>query len=238
MKRLQYSSILLFTFLACKTGSQFEKQQANFLSAPKLDASSSNWPLVTIRPFEFENEKYSEEYYKKGFWLPGYLGIDIDAFGPWPVTTKEHGLTNKLSNIYDHPEFHKEFLEFVKTQRQNSNANKEIKVSIEGKFISAIIAIRHHTYGCWPLIGSIARIFNGESMTIVNSTKFHYKILNENGQIVEGEIVVATPKTIKFWQSLSYGFGIDIGTMQAEAMEMHLADIKRALYMQVLASVK
>lgn len=221
----------LILLLACSTGSQFERQQGNLISGSTEFKTNLSKSSIAVGTFKFHSEQYSANAYKKGLWLPGYLGVDFESFGPWPAEAK----SQKLTNIYDHPDFQQEFAEFVRTHKYNSGTAVNNRIFIDGEILRAITAVRYHTYGCWPLIGTFANLFNAESLTIINSTTIQYQVKKSDGTILTGELIVATPKTYRFWKVMTYKLGLDIGAMQTEAMETHLTDIKNRLLTTVLA---
>jgi hypothetical protein len=233
MKPVIRCVIPLIFLISCTTGSQFEKQQEYLKKSPEVIKVSQKWPIVTKVNLIFEAEHNRLEKYMKGMWIPGYLGADVDHFGPPIETDKKRGFTN----IYDHPDLGDRFIKFVVNQKPPTSNLKETEISIDLSISNSITAFRLHTYGCWPLIGTIVRIFNGDSHTFINSSTLRYQFRFPGGKIVPGEIVVATAKTFAFWGSLSYGFGLDIPAMQVAAMDAHLSDINHRLLQKLQEAI-
>jgi len=232
MNRIKNLFCVALILTACKTGSEFERQREQLPTEVQNQQTLPFKPTIIVSKFIFQGERFSQDTYKKGMWIPGYLGVDYEAFGPWPDAERQKGLTN----IYDHPNFATELAAYAAEKSKATNSTQELKFSIEGSIISAITAVRYHTYGCWPVVGTFANIFNAESMTIINSTKIQYRITKPDGKIVERQSTIATPKIYRFWHAMSYKLGLDIGHMQTDAMEEHMTAIKQTLYTQILNS--
>lgn len=216
-------SLLLVGMLACKTGSNFESLQGR---APKTIADSGSG-IVTgtfyIRPFTFAAMEHRSEMYRKAFIVPGYKGIDFDTYGRTGATDEKSGMKTIASFNNVHALVAEELTKLeIKTI---ANEPEEGGGTISIKVLSTESSMRMHTYGCWPFVGTLVYLVNGDIYSVISHTRAEYSVTS-SGAEKSGLLDVYTTKDFGFWGTWA---GMEILESFTEAQEQHAKEIAAAL---------
>ena len=211
---------------ACKTGSNFESLQG-YASTAIADAGSG---LVAgtfyIRPFTFAEMQHRSDMYRKAFVVPGYKGIDFDTYGRGSLLDEKSGLKTiaSLGNVHAlvADELTKMEIKTIAGEVEEGGSVINLKV------LSTESSLRMHTYGCWPFVGTLVYLVNGDVYSVVSHTRAEYAVTGAETR--NGFIEVYTTKTFSFWGTWA---GMEILESFTEAQEQHAKEIAAAFALKL-----
>ena len=205
---------LLVALFACKTGSNFEMLQSQL---PKKNADSGSGPVAGtfyIRPFTFAEMEHRSEMHRKAFVVPGYKGIDFDTYGRTGTSDEKSGMKTIASLGNVHALVAEELTKLdIKTI---ANETEEGGSTISIKVLSTESSMRMHTYGCWPFVGTLVYLVNGDMYSVISHTRAEYGVTG-GGAARSGLLDVSTAKDFGFWSTWA---GMEI----LESFEMCIRD--------------
>lgn len=217
---------MLATIFACKTGSNFESLQAR---APKSVADAGSGAVAGtfyIRPFTFAEMPHRSDMHRKAFVVPGYKGIDFDTYGRGALPDEKSGLKTiaSLNNVHAlvADELTKLDIKTIPGESEEGGSVLSVKV------LSTESSLRMHTYGCWPFVGTLVYLVNGDIYSVVSHTLAEYAVAGAANK--KGFIEVYTTKTFSFWGTWA---GMDILESFTEAQEQHAKEIAAALALKL-----
>lgn len=218
---------LVATLFACKTGSNFEVLQSQL---PKKNSDSGSGPVAGtfyIRPFIFAEMEHRSVMYRKAFVVPGYKGIDFDTYGRTGAANEKSGMKTiaSLNNVHAlvAEELTKHEIKTIANEPEEGGNTISIKV------LSTESSMRIHTYGCWPFLGMLVYLVNGDMYSVVSHTRAEYSVTGV-GTAKSGFIDVYTAKDFGFWGT---GAGMEILESFIEAQEQHAKEIAAALAVKI-----
>ena len=219
--------LLLATLFACRTGSNFETLQSR---APKTVADSGSGAVTGpfyIRPFTFAEMNHRSEMYRKAFVVPGFKGIDFDTYGRSAAADEKSGMKTIASLANVHALVAEELTKLdIKTI---ANETEEGGSTISMKVLSTESSMRMHTYGCWPFVGTLVYLVNGDMYSVISHTKAEYSVTG-GGAARSGLLDVYTAKDFGFWSTWA---GMEILESFTEAQELHAKEIAAALAVKI-----
>lgn len=211
--------------LGCKTGSNYEK-----LKAPVTPAATTPPAALTgtylIRPFTFAEVGDRSEMFRKAFVVPGYKGVDFDTYGRMDPSDQKTG----MKSIYSMPDVHKllaaelEKLD-VKTVTDTELASEKGGV-LAVRVVGSESSMRMHTYGCWPVVGTVVYLFNADIYTVVTKTKLEYTLSATGGDPRGGTLEIYSEMDFSFWGTY---MGFDLYESFETAQIGHVKDIAAKL---------
>ncbi len=224
--------LILFVFSCvllpgCRTGSNYEKLKQPKTVAAETPASTgpATRPFL-IRPFTFAEIGDRTEMFRKAFVVPGYKGIDFDTYGRMDPADQKTG----MKTIYSLPEVHKLFAAELTRLEIPTVVNVEIPPDKGGvldvRILGSESSLRMHTYGCWPIVGTVVYLFNADIYTVVTKTRLEYKITGMAAKEPSGTLEIYSEKDFSFWGSY---MGFDIYESFEEAQAGHIKDIAARL---------
>lgn len=217
----------LLTLNACKTGSNYEKLKRPKVSPPPListglPATKTFW----IRPFTFAETGDRTEMFRKAFVVPGYKGIDFDTYGRMDPADQKTG----MKTLYSIPDVHQQVAvalgKLEISAVSDENAAPEISHTVDVRIVDSESSMRMHTYGCWPIVGTIVYLFNADIYTVVTKTRLDYAIAGSAGNPRTGSIEVYSETDFSFWGTY---MGFDIYESFELAQTGHITDIAKHL---------
>lgn len=218
--------LLLATVFACKTGSNFESLQGH---APKSVADAGSGAVAGtfyIRPFTFAETQHRSDMYRKAFVVPGYKGIDFDTYGRGSQPDEKSGLKTiaSLNNVHAlvADELTKLEIKTIAGEAEEGGSVLNVKV------LRTESSLRMHTYGCWPFIGTLVYLVNGDVYSVVSHTRAEFAVAGAATK--NGFFEVYTTKTFSFWGTWA---GMEILESFTEAQEQHAKEIAAALALRL-----
>ena len=218
--------LLLATVFACKTGSNFESLQGH---APKSVADAGSGAVAGtfyIRPFTFAEMQHRSDMYRKAFVVPGYKGIDFDTYGRGSLPDEKSGLKTiaSLNNVHALVAGELTKLEIKTIAGEVEEGGSVLNV----KILSTESSLRMHTYGCWPFVGTLVYLVNGDVYSVVSHTRAEFTVAGAANK--NGFIEVYTTKTFSFWGTWA---GMEILDSFTETQEQHAKEIAAALALKL-----
>lgn len=211
----------------CKTGSNYEK-----LKAPNSPVATPAQPLApltgtyVIRPFTFTEVGNRSEMFSKAFVVPGYKGVDYDTYGRMDPSDQKTG----MKTIYSLPEAHKLLAaELTKLEVQtltDTDTPPEKGGVLDVRILGSESSLRMHTYGCWPIVGSLVYLANQDIYTVVTKTKLEYKLSSTGGNPRSETIEVYSEMDFSFWGTY---MGFDLYESFEAAQAGHVKDLATRL---------
>lgn len=220
-------TLFLAVMLACKTGSNFEFLQSR---VPKTVAEPSTGAVAGtfyIRPFTFAEMDHRSEMHRKAFVVPGYKGIDFDTYGRTAASDEKSGMKTIASLGNVHALVAEELTKLdIKTI---ANETEEEGSTISIKVLGTESSMRMQTYGCWPFVGTLVYLVNGDIYSVISHTRAEYSV---TGTVAAkfGVLEVYTTKDFSFWGTWA---GMGILESFTEAQEQHVKELAAALAVKI-----
>lgn len=218
---------LLVAMFACRTGSNFEMLQSQL---PKKNADSGSAPVAGtfyIRPFTFAEMEHRSVMYRTAFVVPGYKGIDFDTYGRTGASDEKSGMKTiaSLNNVHAlvAEELTKLDIQTIANEAEEGGSTISVRV------LSTESSMRMHTYGCWPFVGTLVYLVNGDMYSVVSHTRAEYSVTG-GGAAKSGLLDVYTAKDFGFWSTWA---GMEILETFTEAQELHARELAAALAVKI-----
>jgi hypothetical protein len=221
--RLFFVTLGGILILGCKTGSNYEK-----LKQPRTAVAETPAPAglaartFLVRPFTFAEVGDRTEMFRRAFLVLGYKGIDFDTYGRMDPADQKTG----MKTIYSLPEVHKLIAAQLTRLEIPTVVDADVPPDKGGvldvRVLGSESSLRIHTYGCWPIVGTVVYLFNADIYTVVTKTRFEYRVsgipVKEPSAILE----VYSEKDFSFWETY---LGFEISESFEEAQTEHVKDI-------------
>lgn len=220
---LLWRSLLLATMIACKTGSNFETLQSRLPQTVADPASTAVTGTFYIRPFAFVEMDNRSEMYRKAMVVPGYKGIDFDTYGRTGAPDEKSGMRTIASLTNVHALVAEELTKLeIKTIASDPEDGGGV---ISVKVLSTESSLRMHTYGCWPFVGTLVYLVNGDIYSVISHTQAEYSVTG-TGAAKSGLLDVHTKKDFSFWGTWA---GMEILESFSTTQEQHARELAAAL---------
>lgn len=218
-----FSSLFVSFFSFCKTGSNYERLKRPKVSpAPVGSTGAPATKTFWIRLFTFAEIGDRTEMFRKAFVIPGYKGIDFDTYGRMDPSDQKTG----MKTLYSIPDVHQQVAKALGkldiSAVSDENAAPEISHTVDVRVLGSESSMRMHTYGCWPIVGTVVYLFNADIYTVVTRTQIEYTIAGTAGNPQVGKLEIYSEMDFSFWGTY---MGFDIYESFEAAQTGHIADI-------------
>lgn len=223
--------IPILVVLCCKTGSNYEKLAiAHAAVLPQTEIVGILPVTLAIRPLEFAAYTRRVETFRKGFVVPGYLGIDYDIYGRPGREDEQTGMQTINSLTDAHLVLVNELAKLdIKTLPAVDEIPEDAQV-LSVKILGSETSLRIHTYGCWPFAGTVMYIINRDIYSVITETRLEYQLRSPRETLKKGNLTILSESRFSFWGS--YG-GTAILESYDEALDHHLKDMAERLAREI-----